>query len=379
MKSSIFFVVLTFSLILLHSCQQDEKTTEESLKSVYKDNFHMGVALNTRQITGEDSIGRALIKEQFNSITAENIMKWMYLHPEPDRFDFNLADDFVEFGLENNMYILGHTLVWHSQLADWVHEMKDSASLAHYMLNHIDTILSRYKGKVNGWDVVNEALNEDGTLRNSVFYNIIGDKYISMAFQKAHSTDPEADLYYNDYNLCQEEKRNGAIRLIKSLQDKDVNIDGVGIQAHWSLVYPSIEEIETSILEYAKLGIEVMFTELDVTVLPNPWDLEGADVDQKFQNNEKMNPYPESLPDSVDVKLAQRYEEIFELFLKHEDKISRVTFWGVNDRYSWLNNWPIRGRTNYPLLFDRDYEPKQAYYRVVGVKEDSQVEAEESN
>jgi endo-1,4-beta-xylanase len=175
-------------------------------------------------------------------------------------------------------------------------------------------------------------------------------------------------LIYNDYNLWKPEKRAGVVRLVKQLQANNVKIDAVGMQGHWNLTEPTLEEIEKSILAYHELGVQVLITELDITVLPNPWDLEGAEISQNFEGSATMNPYPEQLPDSVQHQLALRYQDIFKLFLKHRDKIDRVTFWGVNDGGSWLNGWPIRGRTNYPLLFDRDYLPKSAYDSIMALK-----------
>jgi endo-1,4-beta-xylanase len=237
------------------------------------------------------------------------------------------------------------------------------------MKEHIYRVMGEYKGRIHGWDVVNEALNEDGTLRESIFLNILGPNYIKLAFEYAHEVDSSCELYYNDYNLVNKEKREGAIRLVKNLQKAGVTIDGIGMQGHWNLEWPSLEAIEESIIAYSELGIQVMITELDITVLPNPWDLEGADVNQNFEQSEKMNPYPHYLPDSVDILLAKRYEDIFNIFLKHQDKISRVTFWGVHDGDSWLNNWPIHGRSNYPLIFNRNYKPKRAYKLIMKTAE----------
>ena len=180
--------------------------------------------------------------------------------------------------------------------------------------------------------------------------------------------DPNAELYYNDYNIERPAKRKGAIAMIKKLQASGTKIDGVGIQGHWSINSNNIKDIEDAIREFSALGIKVAFTELDYTVLPNPWDLKGADVNQNFEENPKMNQYKDALPDSVATKLANRYSDLFILFLKNKDKISRVTFWGVNDGHSWLNGWPIRNRTNYPLLFDRAYQPKKAYHAVMQLK-----------
>lgn len=369
------------SLFILNSCspkegekQKDIAQKNISLKNMYKDDFYIGAAINDYQIGRSDTLGLKILRDEFNTITPENIMKWMYVHPNENEFYFEETDKYVELGLENDMFIVGHTLIWHSQIADWMNEVTDSADMAKHFKNHIDRIVGRYQGKIDSWDVVNEALNEDGTLRGSSFLKVMGNDYIDLAFKLAANADPKAELIYNDYNLWKPKKREGVVRLVKHLQANGIKIDGVGMQAHWSLEGPSIEDIENSILAYSELGVKVMFTELDVTVLPNPWDLNGAAVEQnydKFEGDPIMNPYPESLPDSIQLKLAKRYEDIFNLFLKHKDKIGRVTFWGVNDGQSWLNGWPIKNRTNYPLLFDRNYNPKKAYNSVLELKNTS--------
>ncbi len=360
---------LLIVIILCISCDTEKKEKQKTnepttLKDNFKNNFLIGAALSNTQISGADKNAINLLEKEFNSITPENDMKWEQIHPEKDSFYFEIADKYVGLGLKENMHIVGHTLVWHSQLAPWVQNIKDSTELASTIKTHINKVVGRYKGKIDTWDVVNEALNEDGTLRESIFLNVMGEKYIAYAFKLAAHADPNAKLVYNDYNLWKPEKRAGVVRLVKQLQESGVKIDGVGMQAHWSLEGPSIEDIENSIIAYSQLGVKVSFTELDVTVLPNPWDLNGAAVEQSYEQYEgdpKMNPYPVKLTDSAQTQLAKRYQDIFNLFLKHQDKISRVTFWGVNDGSSWLNNWPIQGRTNHPLLFDRQFQQKEAY------------------
>jgi endo-1,4-beta-xylanase len=358
--------LLAITALLFVNCTAQKKIS--SLKDVYKKDFYIGTALSANQIEQKDAKVNSLICKEFNAITAENIMKSMFIHPQKDKYDFALTDKFVAYGKKNKMYIHGHTLIWHSQLAPWMAQIKDSTEMKAFMKDHITTIVSKYKGRIDSWDVVNEALNEDGTLRKSVFLNTLGEQYLIDAFKLAAAADPKTDLYYNDYNNEEPAKREGTINLIKKIKAAGGKVDGVGIQAHWRLESPSLEEIEKSILAYSAIGVKVAFTELDITVLPNPWDLKGADVNQNFEGSAKMNPYPESLPDSVQEKLAQRYSDIFKLFLKHKDKISRVTFWGVYDGQSWLNDWPIKGRTNYPLLFDTQLKPKKAYNALIDLK-----------
>jgi endo-1,4-beta-xylanase len=366
MKRNAFVIAI---LLLMVSCKDiNEIKSVHSLKSTLKDNFYIGTAINESQIEEENPVVTALISKEFNSITAENIMKSMFIHPTKDSFDFKLTDKFVALGEKNNMFIHGHTLIWHSQLAPWFTEIKDSTEMANAIEHHIKTIVGRYKGKIGSWDVVNEALNEDGTLRKTVFLDVLGEDYLPLAFKWAFEADANTALYYNDYNMANKKKRHGAIRMIKRIQEKGIKVDGIGMQGHWGLEKPSIEDIEKSILDYASLGVKVAITELDINVLPSPWDLVGADVNQNFEGSKKMNPYPENLPDSIQTKFSKRYQDIFKLFLKHQDKISRVTFWGVNDGQSWLNDWPIKGRTNYPLLFDRALKPKAAYDSIIALK-----------
>jgi endo-1,4-beta-xylanase len=364
------FLIPSLLCVTLLSCNSTSKISHESksLQTAFKDDFVIGVALGTEHFMEKDSLENQLIKREFNSITPENVMKAEIIHPEKGRYDFSLSDKYVEYGQKNDMYIVGHTLVWHSQLPKFADKITNADSLSHFMEDHINTVAGRYAGKIDSWDVVNEALNEDGTMRQSIFQKKLGDDYIKKAFDLAAKADPKAALYYNDYNIEQPAKRKGAIALIKKLQASGTKIDGVGIQGHWSLSGASLEEIEQSIVEFSALGVKVAITELDITVIPNPWDLKGAEVSQNFEGSLKMNPYLKALPDFVQTQLAKRYEDIFKIFLKHKDKISRVTFWGVHDGHSWLNGWPIKKRTNYPLLFDRNYQPKPAYQAVMGLK-----------
>lgn len=364
MKTKI--IIPLFAATLAFSSCIAQKTTENlSLKDSFKKSFYIGTAINESQIEEKNEAQNALIVSQFNSITAENIMKSMFTHPQKDKYDFELSDKFVAFGEKNKMFIHGHTLIWHSQLAPWMTKIEGAEEMKAFMKDHITTIVTHFKGKIDSWDVVNEAVNDDGTLRKSVFSKALGEDFLADAFEIASKADPKVDLYYNDYSMTNPAKRDGVIKIIKKIKDKGIKVDGIGMQGHWQLNSPSIAEIEESILAYAALGVKVAITELDVSVLPSPWELQGAEISQKFENTPKMNPYPESLPDSVQTQLAKRYADIFNLFLKHKDKISRVTLWGAYDAQSWLNDWPIRGRTNYPLLFDANLKPKKAYQSVV--------------
>jgi endo-1,4-beta-xylanase len=345
-------------------------TAQPSLKDAYKDKFFIGAALNPAQFTEQNSAQAALIKKQFNTITPENVMKWEKIQPEPDKFDFAPADRYVEFGEKNGMFIVGHTLIWHEQTPDWVFSdgkgrSADRDTLLTRMSNHIHTVVGRYKGRVHGWDVVNEALNENGTLRQTPWLKIIGEDYLIKAFEFARAADPNVELYYNDFSLENSAKRKGAVALVEKLKAAGAKVDGIGTQSHLQLRSPSLQQVEDTITAFGKLGIKVMVTELDVDVLPRRSGSPIAEVSRRETADPALNPYSNGLPASVQQELTKRYSEIFAIYAKHADKISRITLWGVNDGDSWLNNWPIRGRTSYPLLFDRNNQPKPAFDAVL--------------
>jgi endo-1,4-beta-xylanase len=352
-----FCLMATFTF---SACKQ-----KSTLKDAFKDKYYIGAAINAAQIQEKDTNSCQLLVQQFNSITGENVMKWERIHPRPGVYNFDTADLYVALGEKNRMFIIGHCLLWHQQTPQWVFVDSLGNNLSREALldrlhDHITTIVTRYKGRVNGYDVVNEALNEDGTMRQSKWYEIIGEDYIQKAFEFAKAADPNVELYYNDYNIENPAKRIGAIRIIKDLQAKGIKVTGVGIQGHWHLDSPKLEDIDSSIMQFGKLGVKVMITEMDINVLPSPQNLSGAEVSTTFAMQEKMNPYTNGLPDSMQQKLTNRYVDIFTIFNKYKEIVDRVTLWGIADGMSWLNNWPIRGRVNYPLLFDRNYKAKPA-------------------
>ena len=337
-----------------------------SLKETFKNDFLIGTALNPWQIQQKDSAANRLVLQHFNSITPENSMKATHLHPEWSKYNFAIADQLVTYAQQHNIKINGHTLIWHSQLPNYVKNITSADSLRLYMKEHITTIAGRYKGKVFSWDVVNEAIIGDGSMRKSIFRQLLGDDYIIEAFRLAQQAAPDAELYYNDYNIEGITKRRATIALIKKIQAAGVRIDGVGIQGHWAAGHVPLTDIENSIKEFSALGIKVMFTELDLDVLPTPYRREVADISERLlPNTKETNPWTNGLPDPQQVELAKSYADLFRLFLKYKDKVSRITFWGVHDGQSWLNNFPIAGRVNYPLLFDRNYKPKPAFDSVI--------------
>lgn len=345
-------------------------SARQTLKAAFREQFTVGAALNEAQIVGRDSLGDAVVRTHFNTISPENVLKWERVHPEPARYDFTLPDAYVAFGERHKMFIVGHTLVWHSQTPAWVFQDATGAPLSRdallaRMREHIQTVVGRYKGRIHGWDVVNEALNEDGSLRNSPWRRIIGDDFLERAFQYAHAADPAAELYYNDYSLENPAKRAGAVALVKRLQAAGVNVAAIGMQAHLKMDWPSVGLEDSTITMFAALGIKVNMTEVDIDLLPPVVRSTGADVAMQGTANAASNPYRDSLPAAKQQALARRYAEIFAVYRKHANVIDRVTFWGVADGDSWLNDWPARGRTSYPLLFDRQHRPKPAFDAIV--------------
>lgn len=351
-------ILLFAALGLITACSTPE---EKGAKDVFAEHFYLGTALNEAQITGLDTKGVETIKKHFNSIVAENCMKSEEIHPEEGVYDFTLSDKFVEFGEANDMFIIGHCLVWHSQLAKWF-PYDDEGNfvtpdvLKERMKEHITTIVTRYKGRIHGWDVVNEAILEDGSYRKSPFYQILGEEFIPLAFQYAHEADPDAELYLNDYGMNNPGRRDTYVKIANELKARGLRIDGIGMQSHVGMDYPDMQEYEESLLAFAGTGCNVMITEWDMSALPSINF--GANISDTVAFKASLNPYPDGLPEDVDALWNSRMKELMDLYLKHSDKITRVTAWGVADGDSWKNDWPMDGRTDYPLLFDRNHQPK---------------------
>lgn len=355
-----------------------EPTSAPTLREAYAGAFRLGVAVNQEIIAGEDPRSRALVLEHFNALTAENVMKAEVLQPRPGEFDFAAADAFVAFGEAHGMFLVGHTLVWHNQTPDWFFQSAEGqplprAQVIAQLQDYIATVAGRYAGCVHAWDVVNEVIAEDGGYRPTRWVEAVGDgdTLVRLAFAAAAEAAPDTELYYNDFNTWRPEKRAGIVRMAKRLQAAGLRIDGIGMQGHWGLNYPPIEEIEASIQAFAALGLKVMITELDVDVLP--LTREGQVIGTALQHPQfqlpeferYLDPWPDHLPAEIERQLADRYAELFALFLRHADVIDRVTLWGVHDGMSWKNDYPIPGRRNYPLLFDRKLRAKPALSAVL--------------
>ena len=351
-------ISLIAALALAVSCGAP---VEKGLKDVFADHFYIGTALNEAHIRGTDVDGVEITKKHFSSIVAENCMKSEEIHPEEDVWNFDLADKFVEFGEANDMFIIGHCLIWHSQLSKWF-PYDDEGNLVSpevlkaRMKEHITTIMTRYKGRIHGYDVVNEAILEDGSYRNSPFYQILGEEFIPLAFQYAHEADPDAELYLNDYGMNNVGRREGYVKVIKDLQARGLRIDAIGMQGHVGMDYPEFSEFEASLEAFAGTGINVMITEWDMTAIPTV--NMGANVADTEEYKKALDPYADGLPAEASAVWNERMKTFMDMFIKHSDVITRVTAWGVQDGDSWKNDWPVKGRTDYPLLFDRNGEMK---------------------
>lgn len=325
------------------------KTTVEvpSLSKVYEEYFNIGAAVNLNTIASQ----KDLLRKHFNSITAENDMKFIEIQPAEGQFTFEKADQLAAFAKENGMKMRGHTLVWHNQTPDWVFQDADRETLLQRMKDHITSVMKRYKGTIFCWDVVNEAVTDEGPelYRPTKWLEIIGEDYIEKAFEFAHEADPDALLFYNDYNESNPEKREKIYKLVKSLIDKGVPIHGVGLQAHWNLVNPSLEDIRTAIERYASLGLKLHLTELDISV----FNFEDKRTDLKQPTHEMLE------------LQAERYQRVFQLLRQYQNHITSVTFWGAADDYTWLSDFPVKGRKNWPLLFDENHQPKESFWKVV--------------
>ena len=342
---------------------------EPVLKDAFAGRFSLGAAVDAGVWEGRDARARATVERHFDSITAENEMKPEHLQPREGEFHFETADKFVAFGEKNKMKVIGHCLVWHQQMPPWFFVDKDGReidreTLISRMRTHIKTVVGRYRGRVYGWDVANEVFDAKGELHDSPWLRIIGSDFVELAFRFAHEADPEAELYYNDFGMASPGKRRAVARMVRDFRNKGIRIDGVGMQTHINLADPSLLDWEASLAAFAAEGVKVMVTEMDVSVLPSAWKL-TAEITTLHDYDEKYNPWKNGkLPDDVQEKLALRYEEFFGVLLRHSDVVDRVTLWGVEDGGSWLNNFPMIGRTDYPLFFGRDGKMKLCAKRV---------------
>src|SRR6476620_768144 len=377
------YLIAAVALVLVaraHPAASQSARRATSLKDAYRDAFKVGVAINAATAIGTDSATRALVVREFNSITADNFLKAALVNPQPGVYDFRAGDAFVALGERQKMFIVGHTLVWHNQTPPWFFtdssgKPNTPAQQIERLRSHVQAVAGHYAGRIHAWDVVNEVIGDDGAYRPTTWVKGVGDgdTLVSLAFKYAAQYAPNTELYYNDFNAWRPAKRDGIVRLVRMLKKQGIRIDGVGMQGHWGLNYPETRYIEAAIDSFAACGVKVMITELDVDVLP--LTKEGQVIGQsmterQFQLEEFktfLDTYQKGLPANVQQQLTKRYEELFSIFYKRRDKIARVTLWGVDDGMNWKNDYPIPGRTNYPLLFDRARHPKPAYDAVLAV------------
>lgn len=354
MKKNYLVALIALCSSLFSKAQSDNK----GLKDYYKNYFPMGVAVTPASLNGQEA---TLVLQQFNSLTPENAMKMGPIHPEENRYNWRDADSIVNFAQHHGLRVRGHNLCWHEQTPRWL--FKDSAGntvtkevLLQRLKDHITAVVSRYKGKIYAWDVVNEAIDDDSTkfLRNSLWYQICGEDFIIKAFEYAHAADPNAILFYNDYNTERPEKMERVYRLLKKLLDAHVPVNAVGLQGHWSIFEPKRQELENTIQKFASLGLKIQITELDMSVYK--WEK---------NNRPKTTSDIDTYTAELEQKQAEQYKMVFDVFRKYKKYITGVTFWNVSDHYTWLDNYPVRGRKNYPLLFDVNLQPKKAYWEVV--------------
>ena len=374
-----FTYILTLMVSVLTGC------SEAGLHDKYEEAFLIGVAVGSEDIghpykfpMKKNAKEWRIIHKEFNSLTAENLMKMQYMHPKPDLYYFDDADEFIEEAERHGHAVVGHTLVWHAMAPQWVFKDRSgqtvSAEELHKrMKEHIYTIAGRYKGRIAYWDVVNEAVKlekvkdesgkwvEKAFLRESPWLQILGESYLEDAFKFAEEADPAAKLLYNDFTMTNPEKAQFVADMCIGLREKGCRIDGVGFQAHWHLDYPKVDELQRALDIFREASIPVHITELDLGILPRHSGEQDADISRNVELAERLNPYTEQVPAEVLEAQAKRYEEIFKVLYKNRDIVERVTFWGLSDGPSWLNDWPVKGRTSHPLLFDRDLNPKPAY------------------
>ncbi|MCC5895703.1 MAG: endo-1,4-beta-xylanase [Alkalibacterium sp.] len=325
-----------------------------TLKDAYKDYFKVGVAVSPETLERDGE----LISKQFNSLTAENVMKPEEVQPEEGVFTFEKADKIVDFAKANDMTMRGHTLVWHNQTPEWVFKDGDKSASRDLALDrmkkHMDVVMNHFKTPFYAWDVINEVIADEGNdlLRESPWRSIIGDDYVQKAFEFARQANPDVALYYNDYNESHPAKRDKIFTMIKDMMDKGTPIDGVGLQAHWGLEDPSLDNIKAAIEKYASLGLTLQITEMDVSV----FNFDDKRTDLTAPTAEMME------------KQAERYDAFFSLFREYSEHIDSVTLWAASDRYNWLDDFPVRGRKNWPMLFDVNNQPKESFNRVVSYK-----------
>lgn len=330
------------------------------LKDVFP--FKVGTCVNGYSLSGRQPEIEKILAGTFNTITPENDLKPASVQPREGEWRFDAGDRFVSFAEKHGMKPIGHCLVWHQQTGNWMFKDEKGGPASRELVvkrmkNHIQTVVGRYKGRIKGWDVVNESFGGDGRLHRSPWLDLVGPDFMELAFKFAHEADPNCELYYNDFAMDNPGKRRGVVQMIRDFKKKGIRIDGIGMQSHHHLRSPNLKDYEDSIAAFAAEGVKVMITELDISVLPRAWGL-SAEVTNSHDYEQRFDPYRNGLPESKQKELTDRYCALFNIYMRHAKSIDRVSFWGFTDRMSWLNNFPVRGRIDYPLLYDRQFQPK---------------------
>jgi endo-1,4-beta-xylanase len=351
----------------------DGSNASASLQAKFGSRFVVGVALGGRVPDDYSPAERRLILEQFGGVTPENCMKMTEIQPREGEFHFEQADALVDFARKHGLQVVGHTLVWakDERTPAWVFRDGDKPASRELVLarmrKHIHTVVSRFRGKIPSWDVVNEVLDDgEPYLRPSSWLSIVGPEFVEKAFEWTHEADPDAVLVYNDYNVEQPRKREKFLRLIRELKEKGAPLGAVGIQGHWEVDRIPSRDIVALLDAMKGLGLKVMVSELDLGLVPRGrWWAEGG----KFRDEiSKTNPLANGPPPELLERQARQYAELFQLFCDHSESIGRVTFWDLHDGRSWLNYFPWR-HAEYPLLFDRQARPKPAFESVMRVRQ----------
>lgn len=357
--------------------------TGNTLWEAYRDYWYTGVSVNQWEVSGEQAADWAVITKNFNWVVAENCMKSEVIHPQEGVYDFTLADQFVDKAKASGLKVMGHCLIWHSQCAPWFHydekgNLVSADVLKKRMREHIYTVVSHFKGRIDAWDVVNEAFEDDGSPRKSLFYQILGTDYIPLAFQYAHEADPSIQLFYNDFSMNKPTKVKGVTDFFRPLIQQGLPVTAIGMQGHIILEDNVddrvIKEYEHSIETIAALGVPTFFSELDLSVLPNPYGFSGANVSDIFAYRPEMDPYKNGLTKEKESEIEQFWVSFYKMLIGHHKDILRVNFWCLNDGNSWRNDFPIPGRTDYATLFDRQNKQKPFVQALINLVKPQQKE-----
>jgi len=394
MSNKLLTIAVLSSAVVFGSCGQkntSQEEAEQTLAEAYADCWYTGVSVNqwevaandganvhdvTGMVSNDQTKNWNIISKNFNWVVAENCMKCEVIHPEEDRYDFTLADQFVDKAKAAGLKVLGHNLIWHSQCARWFHFDKEGKLvtpevLKDRMKEHITTVVNHFKGRVDAWDVVNEAFEDDGSLRNSLFYQILGEEFIPLAFQYAHEADSTVELYYNDFSMLKPAKIAGVCNFFRPLIEQGLPINAIGMQGHM-ILEDGAEEIingyDHAIKCVEELGLKIGFSELDLSILPNPYGFSGANISDKFAYRPEMDPFREGLSPEMAEAFDNFWIDFYKMLLTHKESVTRVTYWCLNDANSWRNDFPIRGRMDFATLYDRACQPKPIINKLIQLR-----------